>query len=60
MSSFLAVRVSTERSQHTCGCGLFEETIGGEIVDRDRDHEPAVAIVRVRRPSRRVHACDET
>ena len=42
MSSFLAVRVSTERSQQTCRAiaSLSKETIGGEIVDRHRDHEP--------------------
>ena len=40
MSSFLAVSVSTERSQHTCAIGLSKQTIGGEIVDRDRNHEP--------------------
>ena len=39
MSSFLAVRVSTERCQQTCGSALSQDTIGGEIVDRDRDHE---------------------
>ena len=27
---------------------LSKETIGGEIVDRDRDHEPAVVIVALR------------
>ena len=31
---------------------LSKETIGGEIVDRDRDHEPAVVIrAGVRRPA---------
>ena len=39
MSSFLAVSVSTERSQHSLRLRVFKETIGGEIVDRDRDHE---------------------
>ena len=44
MSSFLAVRVSTERSQHTLRIGVPKETIGGEIVDRDRNHEAALAL----------------
>ena len=38
MSSFLAVRVSTERSQQTCRI-LAKKTVGGEIVDRQGDHE---------------------
>ena len=39
ISSFLAVSVSTERSQQTCVSSLSEEPVGGEIVDGHRDHE---------------------
>ena len=45
MSPFLAVRVSTERSQHVLRIGLAQEPVGGEIVDRDGNHEPALGIV---------------
>ena len=44
MSAFLAVRVSTERSQHICEIGLAQEPVGGEIVDRHRNHEAAVRL----------------
>ena len=37
---FLAVNASTERSQHTRGIRRVEETIRGQIVYRDGNHEP--------------------
>ena len=40
MSSFLAVRVSDRALPAHLRISLSKETIGGEIVDRDRDHEP--------------------
>ena len=58
MSSFLAVRVSTERSQQHCGSPL-QETIGGEIVDRDRDHEPVRRPLALRSLARIVHTSQD-
>ena len=69
MSSFRAVRVSTERSQQTWRISLPKETVGGEIVDRDGDHPSPIVIARPERgqefgPSRRAsftlqHVVDE-